>query len=89
MRPVTRRRPCSVHAVLGKHGSGAYNRVMKHEPGIFEQRDVEAEAASVARAHADVLDGRCHEHAIVAEWFRTWGAPGRKPFREWLAARNG
>lgn len=62
---------------------------MKHEPGIFEQPDLKAEAASIARAHTDVLAGRCHEHAIVAEWLKTWGTSDRKPFREWLATRNG
>ncbi|KQT32898.1 antitoxin [Sphingomonas sp. Leaf412] len=62
---------------------------MKHEPGIFEERDEEADAASIARARADIAAGRYHDHEVVAEWLKTWGKPGRLPFREWLAARNG
>jgi predicted transcriptional regulator len=62
---------------------------MEHEPGIFEQRDLEAEAASIARARADIAAGRVHSHAVVKEWLLTWGTSERRPFREWLAARNG
>lgn len=62
---------------------------MKHEPGIFENPDAQAEAASIARAREDVAAGRVHSHAIVKEWLMTWGKPGRLPFRHWLAARNG
>ena len=62
---------------------------MKHEPGIFEERDREAEAAAIRRARADVAAGRVHSHEIVKEWLTTWGKPGRLPFKEWLAARNG
>jgi len=61
---------------------------MKHEPGIFEC-DPEAEAASLARARADVAAGRVHDQATVGEWLLTWGKPGFKPFREWLTARHG
>ena len=58
---------------------------MKAEPGIFEQRDPEAEAASDARAMADYEAGRCVPHERVAEWLKTWGTPERKPIpREWL-----
>lgn len=57
---------------------------MEHEPGIFEERDYAADA----RAMADVAAGRVHDHSIVSEWLMTWGKPGRKPFREWLAARG-
>lgn len=62
---------------------------MKHEPGIFEERDSAAEAAAIARARADVAAGRVQSHEIVRQWLMTWGKPGRLPFREWLAARNG
>lgn len=57
---------------------------MKHEPGIFEQQDAEALAASDARAEADFAAGRYVDHATVSEWLRTWGRSDRKPFREWL-----
>lgn len=57
---------------------------MKHAPGIFEQHDPEAEAASDARAEADFAAGRYIDHATVSEWLRTWGSADRKPFREWL-----
>ncbi len=61
---------------------------MKHEPGIFDEPDPAAEAASLARARADVAAGRVHDHAVVGEWLLTWGEPDFKPFREWLAARH-
>lgn len=64
-------------------------RAMKHEPGIFDTRDDAAIAAADARAEADVAAGRVHSHEIVKEWLMTWGKPGRLPFRDWLAARNG
>jgi predicted transcriptional regulator len=62
---------------------------MKHEPGIFDQPDPAAEAASLARARADVAAGRVHDHAIVSEWLATWTSPDYMPFHQWLAARNG
>ena len=70
-------------------GARRYVRAMKHEPGIFEQPDPDAIAAADARAEADIRAGRVHSHAIVGEWLMTWGKPGRLPFREWLAQRNG
>lgn len=57
---------------------------MKHEPGIFEQDDEEAIAASDTRARADYAAGRYHSHAIVGRWLKTWGTPDFKPFFEWL-----
>ena len=58
---------------------------MKHEPGLFEQPDPEAEAASIARARADIAAGRVVPHAKVAEWLKTIGTPDYKPMpREWL-----
>lgn len=53
---------------------------MEHEPGIFEQRDLEAEEASLARARADIAAGRVYPHEEVAAWLRTWGTPDFKPF---------
>ncbi|MEG3087894.1 hypothetical protein [Sphingomonas sp. PB4P5] len=44
--------------------------------------------AADARARADFAAGRYHDHAVVAEWLKTWGRPGRLPFKEWLNARN-
>ncbi|WP_344692765.1 hypothetical protein [Sphingomonas cynarae] len=41
---------------------------MKHEPGIFDERDNEAGAASLAHARADVAAGRVHDQAITGEW---------------------
>ena len=49
----------------------------------------EQEAAADERARADIAAGRVYPHAIVREWLMTWGLPGRKPFKEWLAARHG
>jgi hypothetical protein len=46
-------------------------------------------AAADARALADLEAGRVYPHAIVGEWLKTWGKPGRKPFKEWLADRHG
>ena len=62
---------------------------MKHAPGIFEEPDPHAEAAADARALEDYRAGRYVPHAIVGEWLKTWGKPGRLPFREWFAARDG
>jgi predicted transcriptional regulator len=62
---------------------------MKHEPGIFEEPDPEAEAAADARGLADIEAGRVYSHEIVSEWLRTWTSPDYKPFHEWFAARNG
>jgi hypothetical protein len=45
-------------------------------------------AASDARALADLATGRVYPHAVVAEWLLTWGKPGRKPFKDWLAERH-
>jgi predicted transcriptional regulator len=69
--------------------AGRYVRAMKHEPGIFEHPDPEAIAAADARAEADIVAGRVHSHQIVGEWLATWGKPGRLPFKEWLAKRDG
>ena len=58
---------------------------MEHEPGLFERRDPDAEAASLARARADIAAGRTIPHEQVAAWLKTWGTPDFKPMpREWL-----
>jgi predicted transcriptional regulator len=60
-------------------------RAMKHEPAIFEERDLEAEAAAVARARADIAAGRVVPHEKVAAWLKTWDTPDEKPMpSEWL-----
>ena len=46
-------------------------------------------AAADARALADITAGRVYPHEVVGEWLKTWGKPGRRPFKEWLADRNG
>lgn len=46
-------------------------------------------AAADARAEADIAAGRVYPHAIIGEWLLTWGKPGRKPFKEWLADTHG
>ncbi|WP_236552974.1 hypothetical protein [Sphingomonas sp. 8AM] len=55
----------------------------------WANRDESALAADLARAEADVAAGRVHSHAIVGEWLKTWGKPGRLPVKEWLARRDG
>ena len=45
-------------------------------------------AASDARALADLAAGRVYPNAVIGEWLTTCGKPGRKPFKEWLAARH-
>ena len=56
-------------------------------PGILyvDDDDEEGEAAALAELEAE---GGV-PHAIVAEWLKTWGKPGRLPFDDWFAARNG
>ena len=62
---------------------------MKHEPDFLRENDEAAEDAAIARARADYAAGRYHDHAVVGEWLKTWGTRDRKPFKEWLAARDG
>ena len=58
---------------------------MKHEPGIFDQINPEADAASIARARAQIAAGRGVPHEEVGKWLRTVGTPDWKPMpREWL-----
>jgi predicted transcriptional regulator len=57
---------------------------VKRYRNIFEEPDQAAIAASDARARADLAAGRYYDHATVARWLKTWGAPQQKPFHEWL-----
>lgn len=58
---------------------------MNIERGIFEEIDPEAEAASIARARADIAAGRVISHKNMVAWLKTWGTEDRKPLpREWL-----
>lgn len=58
---------------------------MKVEHGLFLQRDPEAEAASIARARADVAAGRVVDHATMTEWLKTWGTENERPMpSEWF-----
>ena len=75
---------------LGKQGRTRYvPDSMKHEPAIFEEPDPAVEAAAIARARAAAAEGRVYPHEVVGEWLKTWGKPGRLPFKEWLAQRDG
>ena len=44
---------------------------MEQEAGIFEERDFDAEDASVARARADLAAGRVCSHEEVVAWLET------------------
>jgi predicted transcriptional regulator len=58
---------------------------MNAERAIYEQQDLDAEAASDARAEADIKAGRVVDHEDVAAWLATWGTPDEKPVPpEWL-----
>lgn len=62
---------------------------MKHEPINPDPDGRQVDAAMIEQARAELAAGTGVEHAVVGEWLKTWGKPGRKPFREWLAAWNG
>jgi predicted transcriptional regulator len=58
---------------------------MNIERPIFEEEDEEAEAASIARAEADIAAGRTVPHSEVAKWLKTWGTPeAGPPPAEWF-----
>lgn len=58
---------------------------MNIERPIFEDEDEEAEAASIARAEADIAAGRVVPHSEVREWLAKWGTPDETPMPpEWL-----
>jgi predicted transcriptional regulator len=52
---------------------------MNLEREIFSSVDPEAEAASDARAEADIAAGRGVPHAEVAKWLKKWGTPDEEP----------
>jgi hypothetical protein len=65
----------------------AWMEALGPAPGILHVDDEDPEGD--ARAEADIAAGRCYPHQIVGEWLKTWGKPGRLPFKEWLAQRDG
>ncbi|WP_375395677.1 hypothetical protein [uncultured Sphingomonas sp.] len=62
---------------------------MKHEAGLSQRGEREPTAADFARAKASVVAGRGVDHVVVGQWLLTWGQPGRKKFKDWLADQNG
>jgi len=50
---------------------------IEREPFIDETP--EEEAASFARAEADIAAGRVIPHEEVAKWLKTWGTPEEGP----------
>jgi predicted transcriptional regulator len=58
---------------------------MNVERPIFEEEDEQAEAASIARAEADIAAGRTVPHSEVRKWLEKWGTPEETPMPpEWL-----
>ena len=58
---------------------------MSAEFESLQNRELEAEAASIARARADIAAGRVVEHEKVVEWLKTWGTKDEHPVPpEWL-----
>lgn len=45
----------------------------------FEDESEEEEAASLARAEADIAAGRVVPHSEVVKWLETWGTPEEGP----------
>ena len=59
---------------------------MTFDPGIFANRDPQADVDSDRRAEADIAAGRVVDHAKVIKWLETWGTENERPIpREWLA----
>lgn len=52
---------------------------MKHEPGIFDEPDLNAEAASEARGLADIKAGRVISNAAVIKWMSALAEGRRLP----------
>jgi predicted transcriptional regulator len=52
---------------------------MNVERSIFEEVDEEAEAASIARARAQIAAGKGIPHEEVVKWLKTWGTPEEGP----------
>lgn len=58
---------------------------MSAEFEALSKRELQAEAASIARARADIKAGRVVEHEKVVEWLKTWGTKDERPIPpEWL-----
>ena len=75
----------TVHFVAARDARSAKLPTMKVEPAESLKRDREAEAASLARARADIKAGRMVDHDEVAKWLKTWGTEHEQPMpREWL-----
>ena len=51
----------------------------KPEPSIFDEIDVEAEAAADAEALADLEAGRVISHEAMVRWLASWGTPDELP----------
>jgi predicted transcriptional regulator len=45
----------------------------------FAEETPEEEAASLARAEADIAAGRVVPHSEVVKWLQTWGTPEEGP----------
>ena len=56
-----------------------YVLAMAHERSPFDDTDAAAEAASEARAEADVAEGRLVSHAAMRRWLASWGTGSRLP----------
>ena len=65
----------------------AFDTWMEAVPGLPETD--EEIAAADAQAEADIAAGRYYPHEVVGEWLKTWGDADFKPFKEWLAPRDG
>jgi predicted transcriptional regulator len=51
----------------------------KPEPSLFDDVDLDAEAAADARAEADLAAGRVVSHEAVSRWLESWGTPNPLP----------
>jgi predicted transcriptional regulator len=54
-------------------------RLMKPEPSIFEQDDIEADERAMRDGEAAAEAGRVVPHEDVAAWLETWGTPDETP----------
>ncbi len=79
---------------LGRDGPVAYVTGMKHEaietlPSELPPSKRPVTREMIERARAGLRSGAGVEHTVVSAWLRTWGTPGRRPFKDWLADWNG
>jgi predicted transcriptional regulator len=49
------------------------------EPSLFDEVDIETEAAADARAEADLAEGRIISHEAMMAWLRSWGTLEESP----------